>query len=139
MSEYLENNYNVPEKKLKKLRKKSIEAAKISSERERNAQLAERDSVDLKKAEYMEMHVGEEFTGIISSVTGFGFFVELPNTIEGLVRVESLHDDYYVYNEKLFALVGERTRKVYKLGDEVKVQLVKASKETSRIDFEVVE
>jgi len=139
MSEYIENNYNVPEKKLKKLRKKSIEAAKTSSERERNAQLAERDSVDLKKAEYMEMHVGEEFTGIVSSVTGFGFFVELPNTIEGLVRVESLHDDYYVYNEKLFALVGERTRKVYKLGDEVKVQLVKASKETSRIDFEVLE
>jgi ribonuclease R len=105
---------------------------------ERNAQNAERDSKDVKKVEYMSQFIGEEFNGVISSVTSFGFFVELPNTIEGLVRVESIEDDYYVYNEKSYSLVGERTKKVYKIGDEVKVRLIKADIEIKKIDFIIV-
>ena len=136
MSELIENNYKFKnEKRAKKLKKLSVEGSKIASQTERNAQMAERDSVELKKVEYMANFVGEEFNGIISSVTSFGFFVELPNTVEGLVRVEDIEDDYYVYNEKQYALIGERNRKVYKLGDEVKVQLARADVETKRIDF----
>jgi ribonuclease R len=116
----------------------SVEGAKHSSEKEREAQLAERDSVDLKKAEYMSQFIGEKFTGVISSVTSFGFFVELDNTIEGLVRVENIEDDYYVYNEKTYSLIGEHTKKVYKIGDQVKVKLVKADMEIKKIDFEVI-
>ena len=86
----------------------------------------------------MTQFVGDEFKGVISSVTSFGFFVELPNTIEGLVRVESIQDDYYVYNEKTYSLIGEHTKKVYKIGDQVKVKLVKADMEIKKIDFEVV-
>ncbi|MBP3283910.1 MAG: ribonuclease R [Clostridia bacterium] len=139
MSELIENGYQFKnEKRVKKLRKLAVEGAKHSSEKEREAQLAERDSVDLKKAEYMAQFVGEEFEGIISSVTSFGFFVELENTIEGLVRVESIEDDYYIYQEKLCAMIGERTNKIYRLGDVVKVRLMRADIETRKIDFEVV-
>ena len=76
---------------------------------------AERDSVELKKLEYMVDKVGQEFDGIINGITTFGFFVELENTVEGLVRVENLKDDYYIYNEKMHCLVGEHTGKVYRL------------------------
>jgi len=139
MSELIENGYQFKnEKRVKKLRKLSVEGSKHSSEKEREAQLAERDSVDLKKAEFMAQFVGGEFEGIISSVTSFGFFVELENTIEGLVRVESIEGDYYIYHEKLCAMIGERTSKVYRLGDKVKVRLVRADIETRKIDFEVV-
>lgn len=136
MSELIENNYKFrSDKRGKKLKKLSVEGAKHSSEKEREAQLAERDSVDLKKAEYMKQFVGEKFTGVISSVTSFGFFVELENTIEGLVRVENIMDDYYIFNEKQYSLVGERKHKVYKLGDIVEVILAKADVETRKIDF----
>lgn len=136
MSELIENDYRFKnEKRAKKLKKLSVEGSKTASQTERNAQMAERDSVELKKVEYMKNFVGEEFEGIISSVTSFGFFVELPNTVEGLVRVEDIEDDYYVYNEKQYALIGERNRKVYKLGDFVKVQLARADVETKKIDF----
>ncbi|MBQ7668825.1 MAG: ribonuclease R [Clostridia bacterium] len=136
MSELIENNYEFKnEKRVKKLKKLAKDGAKEASEAERNAMLAERDSVELKKVEYMSNYLGEEFDGVISSVTSFGFFVELSNTVEGLVRVEDMEDDYYVYNEKQYALIGERTRKVYKLGDEVRVKLARADVETKRIDF----
>lgn len=139
MSELTENGYQFKnEKRVKKLKKLSVEGAKHSSEKEREAQLAERDSVDLKMAEFMAQFIGDEFEGIISSVTSFGFFVELDNTIEGLVRVESIEDDYYIYQEKLCAMIGERTSKVYRLGDKVKVRLVRADIETRKIDFAVV-
>jgi ribonuclease R len=106
-----------------------------SSEQERVAMEAERECLDLKKVEFMEDKVGNEYSGIISGVTSFGFFVELENTIEGLVHVTSLQDDYYTFNEKRYELVGERSRKVYRLGDSVKVLLEKVSRETRTIYF----
>ncbi|MGM0445641.1 MAG: ribonuclease R [Bacillota bacterium] len=109
-----------------------------SSLQERRAMEAERDSVDLKKIEYMLDKKGEEFEGIISGITGFGFFVELKNTVEGLVHVEDLKDDYYHLREDLHALVGERTNKRYRLGDEVKVKVIKVNPEEREIDFVLV-
>lgn len=108
---------------------------KSNSERERAAQDAERDCVDMKKAEYMQDKLGEEFEGIIANVTAFGMFVELDNTIEGLVRLSSLDDDYYVYDAQTLTLLGERTRKRFRIGDRVRVQLIKATPETRQIDF----
>ena len=83
--------------------------------------------------------IGEEFEGIVSSVTSFGMFVELPNTIEGLIRMNDLTDDYYVYDEAQLALVGERTKKTYKLGDAVKVKCDRVSIENREIYFTLVE
>ncbi|MBZ4646589.1 MAG: RNAse [Clostridia bacterium] len=115
------------------------QAAKQSSDQEIAAQEAERETEDLKKAEYMQDKVGEVFEGVISSVTSFGMFVELENTIEGLVRVSSMEDDYYIYDDKHYSLIGENKKKIYKIGDEVKVKLVKADLATRQIDFVLVE
>ena len=112
--------------------------AEQSSNRERDAVDIEREVMDMKMAEYMEKHIGEEFEGMISSVTQFGFFVELPNTIDGLVHVSELKDDYYHYDDKNLMLVGEVTGKTFKLSDKVKVRVVSSSKKDSTIDFEVV-
>lgn len=115
------------------------EISRICSERERKAEEAERECEDLKKVEYMKEHEGEEFEGIISGVTSFGMFVELDNTIEGLVRMSSMEDDYYIFNEKQYCLVGERSRKVYRIGDVVKVKLAKADMAIKKIDFVLVD
>lgn len=112
--------------------------ARQSSERERLAVDAERDTEALKKAEYMLDKVGEEFEGMISSVTNFGIFVELPNTVEGLIRLSDLHDDYYHYHEMQHALIGERTSKIYRIGDEVKVRVARVNLDEHNIDFEMV-
>ncbi|GKX67701.1 ribonuclease R [Inconstantimicrobium mannanitabidum] len=112
-------------------------ASKQSSEMERVAQEAEREVDDLKKAEYMSERIGEEFEGIISSVTSFGMFVELPNTIEGLVHVNDLFDDYYIYDEAHLALIGERTKKTYRLGDAIKVRCENVDIENREIFFVV--
>ncbi len=109
-----------------------------SSNMEITAVMCERDVDDMKKAEYMQDHIGEEFEGIISSITGFGMFVELPNTIEGLVHISELKDDYYEYVEERMEMVGKRTGKSYKMSDKVKVQVKAASKEEATIDFVVV-
>ncbi|HOP65800.1 MAG TPA: RNB domain-containing ribonuclease, partial [Bacilli bacterium] len=114
------------------------EIALQCSEREQAAEKAERDVEDMKMAEYMESHIGETFHGVISTITTYGFFVELDNLIEGLVHINSLKGDYYVYVEDLLSLIGQNTKKTYRLGDEVDVKLVGASKETSMIDFELV-
>ncbi len=111
------------------------EIAKQCSERERMADEAERESEDLKKVEYMKAHEGEVFEGIIANVTSFGMFIELDNTIEGLVRMSSMEDDYYIYDESHFCLIGERTRKVYRIGDTVKVILAKADIASRKIEF----
>jgi ribonuclease R len=111
------------------------EIAAHSSERERAAAEAERDTVDFKKVEYMAQFVGEEFEGIINGVTSFGIFVELDNGIEGLVHVSSMDDDYYQYVEEQYALIGERTHQVYRLGSPVKVKLDKVNLEERNIDF----
>lgn len=113
--------------------------SKQCSEREKASEEAERETEDLKKVEYMKQHEGETFTGVISGVTSFGMFVELDNTIEGLVRMSSMEDDYYVYNEKQYCLVGERTRKIFRIGDEVKVILARADIASRQIDFMLLE
>ena len=127
----------INEKEYKKLTALMDEYAEQASLRERVAEEAERESVDLKKVEYMKDFIGETYTGIISGVTSFGFFVELPNTAEGLVHVSTLTDDYYQYVEKHLMLIGEHTNKVYRIGDEVKVILTRVNVEERNIDFEV--
>ena len=109
-----------------------------ASEREQASVDAEREVDDMKMAEYMEKHVGEEFDGVISGVESFGLFVELDNLIEGLVHVNSLKGDYYNYVEELLCLIGQNTKKRYTLGDKVRVKVVGASKEARTIDFELV-
>lgn len=109
--------------------------AKHSSERERIAEEAERETVELKMVEYMAEKVGEVFVGIISSVTPFGFFVELENTVEGLVHVSTLEDDFYRFDEKSITLRGERTKKVFRIGDRVRVKLARVNKDERQIDF----
>ena len=100
---------------------------------------AERAADDLKKCEYMAQHIGEEYQGVISGVTQGSFFVELGNTVEGRVKVESLSGDRYEWDEKGYRLVGRFTGLQYRLGDEVKVRAVSADMETSRIEFELIE
>jgi ribonuclease R len=112
--------------------------AEHASNMERRAVEAERETDDLKKTEFMEDKIGMEFDGIISSVTNFGLFVELPNTIEGLVHVSYLTDDYYRYDERHYAMIGERTGKVYRIGDEITVRVINVNKEERIVDFEVV-
>ena len=114
------------------------EVARQSSVCERRADEAERESDKLRKAEYMSYHLGEEFEGIISGVTGWGLYVELPNTVEGLVHVNTLRDDYYVFNQESYELCGEMTKKVYKLGDKVRVRVADADKMLKTVDFELV-
>ena len=109
-----------------------------TSKRERDAIDAEREVEDMKKAEYMFQFIGEEFEGIISSVTKWGIYIELPNTIEGLVHVNDLSDDYYDYDEEQLALIGRRNKVVFKIGDTVKVVVAAASKEERTIDFQLV-
>ena len=109
-----------------------------SSEREQAAVEAEREVMDMKMAEYMESHIGEEYEGIISGVENFGMFVELDNMVEGLVHINSLKGDYYNLVEELLCLIGQNTKKRYTIGDRVKVKVVAASKEARTIDFELV-
>ncbi|MCM0648405.1 ribonuclease R [Clostridium swellfunianum] len=137
IKEYI--NGQIDENRTVRLNKEVEYASKQSSEMERVAQDAEREVDDLKKAEYMSDRIGQEFDGIISSVTNFGFFVELPNTIEGLVHISDLDDDYYVYDEKRLSLIGERTKKIYRLGDEVKIKVTKVDIEFREIYFKLVE
>ncbi len=111
------------------------EATKHMSERERAADDAERECTDMKKAEYMQKHVGEVFDGVVSGVASFGFFVELPNTVEGLVRLSSLEDDYYEYDERTMTLHGSRSGREIRIGDPIRVLVAKASPEMRQIDF----
>jgi len=105
--------------------------------REQEAQNCERDVDKMKKAEYMMDHIGEVYDGIISGVVEFGFFVELENTIEGLVKAESIKGDYYVFDNDLMALIGKKSKKKYSFGDKVKVKVTRADKDRSEIDFEI--
>ena len=116
-----------------------VQIAEHSSEREQAAIKAERDVDDMKMAEYMESHIGDEYDGIIVTVTQFGFFVELDNLVEGLVHVKTLKGDMYNYIPELLSLVGKNTKKTYKIGDKVHVVCTNASKENMMIDFELKE
>ena len=118
---------------------KATEIARHCSERERRAMLAERDVDDLKMTEYMSQHVGEVFDAVISGVTDFGIFAQLSSTIEGLIRMTSLDDDFYVYEEQGYQLRGQRHGKVYKLGQNIKVRCIKADIAMRNIDFEPAE
>ncbi|RNF39330.1 ribonuclease R [Planococcus salinus] len=112
--------------------------AEHTSERERRAVDAERDTDALKKTQYMADKIGEEFEGIVSSVTNFGMFIELPNTIEGLVHVSNLTDDFYRFDERQMMMIGERTKRQFRIGDEVSVRVIGVKPEESSIDFEIV-
>ena len=139
ISKYLEENYVVDERWVEEYQEKAEQRAASSSEREKVATKVERDSEDLKKAEYMESKIGEEYEGIVSSVTQFGIFVELENTVEGLIRFENLGDEYFIYDEERKRLIGERTNRIYKIGDKVKIRVISANKMLRQIDFEIVE
>ena len=138
ISKYLEENYVVDDKFIEEYQEKAEQRANLSSEREKVATKVERDSEDLKKAEYMENKIGEEYEGIVSSVTQFGIFVELENTVEGLIRFENLGDEYFIYDEERKRLIGEKTNKTYKIGDKVKIRVISANKMLRQIDFEIV-
>ena len=114
-------------------------ASTQSSERERAAELAERDVHDYYKACYMADKVGQEFEGTISSVTNFGMFVELENTIEGLVRLANMADDYYIYDDMTYTIIGERTKKTFRIGDPVRIRVDRVNVDFREIDFELLE
>ena len=131
-------NGQLDENRTKKLIAEVDYAAIQSSDTERVAQEAEREVDDLKKAEYMQDKIGEYFNGIISSVTGFGIFIQLPNTVEGLVHISAMDDDYYVYDERHLCLIGERTKNIYRLGDEMRIKVSRVDIATKEIYFDIV-
>jgi len=114
------------------------EIAEHTSERERRAVEAERDTDALKKSQYMADKIGEEFEGIVSSVTNFGLFIELPNTIEGLVHVSNMTDDFYRFDDRQMMMIGERSNRQFRIGDEIQVKVIGVKPEESSIDFEIV-
>ena len=115
---------------------KLIPLTEHASKKEQDAASCEREVDDMKKAEYMMKHIGERYEGVISSVLSFGVFVELPNLIEGLIKIEDLKDDEYVFDENSFSLKGVRTKKIYRLGDKIEIVVKNANKEMKTIDFE---
>ncbi len=132
-------NGKMTQKRIEALKHIVSNASEQSSLRERAADDAERDVDDLKKAEYMADRVGEEFEGVISSVTSFGMFVELNNTVEGLIRVSNLEDDYYIFDTENYLLRGEHTKKVYRIGDALKVKVSKVNIDFKEIEFAIVQ
>ena len=138
ISKYLEDNYEVEESFVEEYKKQAEERAKQSSERENIATKVERESEDIKKAEYMENRIGEEYEGIISSVTSFGIFVALENTVEGLIRFDDLGDEYFIYDEERKILIGEHTKTTYKIGDKIQIRVKDASKLLRTVDFEKI-
>ena len=129
----------ISEKTVEYLEKHIEDIGQHSSETERQAEKIEREITKLKMTEYMSAHLGETFEGRISGVTSFGFFVELDNTVEGLVRLQNMRDDYYVYDPDLHQHIGERTGKFYRLGQEVCIKVLKTDVDLKQIDFELVE
>lgn len=123
------------DEKAEKLSERLPEIAKQCSQREQDSEEAERDTLDLKKAEYMSDRIGEKFEGIISNVTSFGLFVELDNTIEGLVRLSDINDDYYEFLENQYCVKGEHTGKIYRIGDTVDIIVARSDPSTRQIDF----
>lgn len=138
ISKYIEDNYVVDEEFIEKYKEEAENRANQSSEREKIATLVEREAEDIKKAEYMESRIGEEYEGIISSITPFGMFVELPNTVEGLIRFENLGNEYFIYDEEKKRLIGELSNTVYKIGDKVNIRVISANKTLRQVDFEII-
>lgn len=132
-------NGKMGEKRIKHYEKILYEVAEHSSKTERRADEAEREVEKMKKVEFMLEHIGETFEGVISGITNWGMYVELPNTVEGMVRVSEMYDDYYIYDEEHYQLVGEHTKRIYSLGQKVTVEVVNADKIQRTIDFALVE
>ena len=126
------------EKKAEHYEKILPEVARQASQTERRAEGAERETVKLKKAEYMSQHIGQEFEGVVSSITKWGMYVELPNTVEGLVHVASMSDDHYEYYEDRYEMIGSHTGRAYKLGQRLRVRVTGADRLQRTIDFEIV-
>lgn len=139
MKEMIQHHNRISSGRQKALANRVKSYAEQASNTERVAEQAERDSVDLKKVEYMADYVGDTFHATIVSVTGFGFFVQLDNGVEGLVHISTLVDDFYNFNDKALQLVGDHTKKVYKLGQELEVVLTRALVEEAKLDFELIE
>ena len=132
-------NGKLGEKRVHHYEKLLFEVANHSSKTERRAEEAEREVQKLKKVEYMMEHIGEIFEGVISGITTWGMYVELPNTVEGMIRVAEMKDDYYTYDEEHYQMVGEHTKKIYKLGQKVTVEVMNADKILRTIDFALAE
>ena len=140
ISIYLAEGYNVSEDEKEELYAKAVRYAESSSDSEKFATKAEREAEDIKKAEFMEDKIGEEYDGIISSITAFGMFVELESTIEGLIRFENMGaDEYYIYDDDRKTLLGERTNRVFKIGDKVRIRVIEVNKQLRKINFELVD
>ena len=137
ISSYLKHNYNINEELRRKYEIEAIKYAETSSEREKIAQKVERDAEAIKKAEYMQEKIGQIYEGVVSSVTSFGMFVELDNTVEGLVRFENMGNEYFIYDDERKTLIGENSKKIYKIGDKVKIEVINANKLTKKIDFKL--
>lgn len=137
ISEYLSGDLD--EKRINHYKKILTEVARLCSVNERRAEDAERDTDKYKIVEFMQDKIGHEFDGIISGVTSWGIYVELPNTVEGMVSVKDLDDDYYDFDEENMRYIGENTHKTYTIGDKARVVLTRASLETRTIDFDFVE
>ncbi len=135
ISRYLEKGYNISDDELEKYSDEATKYARTSSEREKVAQKVERDSVDIKKAEYMQSKVGEEYEGIISNITSFGVFVELESTVEGLIRFENLGEEYFIYDEEHKQLIGENSGELFNIGDKMRIRVIEANKEMRRVSF----
>lgn len=130
---------NLDEKRIKYYTKILDEVANQSSYTERRADDVERDVDKMKKVEYMSQFIGDKFEGVISGITNWGMFVELPNTVEGMIRIEEIEGDYYFYDEEKYMLVGEHTGKTYKLGEKIKIELIATDKLLRTIDFSIIE
>lgn len=129
---------DLTEKRIKHYNSILPEVADLTSHTERRAEEAERETEKLKKAQYMSKHIGEEFEGAVSGITAYGMYVELPNTVEGMIHVTSLKDDYYYYDEEHYEMVGEATRNTYKLGQKLKIKVTGVDNIKNTIDFELV-
>ena len=138
IKELLHNGDRLDEKRVTILKGKMKHYAEQASVREKIAEEAERESVELKKIEYMKPYVGDVFQAKISGVTNFGIFVQLENSVEGLAHISTLIDDFYQFQPESYSLIGEHTRKVYRLGQDIKVRLTRVSVEDRQIDFEVM-
>ncbi len=136
IKDYLKGKLNSD--KINRWEKVMPEIAEHTSMTERRAEEAEREVDDLKKAQYMSERIGEEFTGLVSSVTSFGLFVQLENTIEGLVHFNNMEDDFYRFDEENYYIIGERTNRIYRLGDEVKIEVIGADIGKRTIDFRLI-
>ena len=138
ISKYIDNSYILNEKNLEKYKEQATKYSQTSSEREKIAQKVEREAIAIKKAEYMQNKIGKEYEGIVSGITAFGMFVELENTVEGLIKFEDLGNEYFIYNDENKTLIGENSKKVYKIGDKIKIKVIYANKKLRRINFKAI-